>query len=236
MACGGSAVGDDRGACGGPVAAGVGAELAADPAALIEVLHQVQLREGYLAAGALHQVARELRLPLSRVFGVASFYHLFRLSPPPRHRLAVCHGTACFVNGAEQLEAVLRARFAVSEAALPSQERAASVAERSAIQSVAQPGEAEPVRDGAAPAMAATSGACPGDDGGSEPGEQGLMDGAGGWRLERSGCLGACGLHPVLCLADGSVLRLPLVPAASLVDRLVALGLPLLPQLSAPAP
>jgi len=43
----------------------------------------VQLLEGYLAAGALHQVARELRLPLSRVDGVASFDHLFRLSPHP---------------------------------------------------------------------------------------------------------------------------------------------------------
>ena len=47
------------------------------------------LLEGYLAAGALHQVARELRLPLSRVYGVASFYHLFRSSPPNRNRLVI---------------------------------------------------------------------------------------------------------------------------------------------------
>lgn len=244
MACGGSAVGDDRGACGGPVAAEAPAHLAAgparqaaisreirrrgsDPAALIEVLHQVQLQEGYLAAGALHQVARELRLPLSRVFGVASFYHLFRLIPPPRQRLAVCHGTACFVNGAEELESILRARFAVGEAALPCQERSASVAARSVAGSGA--------RSAARSAEREASGDRPGDDGGSEPAAQGFPEGGGGWRLERSGCLGACGLHPVLRLADGPVLRLPLEPAASLVDRLAALGLPLPPQLPAPA-
>jgi hypothetical protein len=66
----------------------------------------------------------------------------------------------------------------------------------------------------------------------------------GGWRLERSGCLGACGHDPVLRLDEGPlvpfeagpVVRLPLLPAASLVERLVALGLPLLPELPAPAP
>jgi len=232
----------------------------ADPAALIEVLHQVQLREGYLAAGALHQVARELRLPLSRVFGVASFYHLFRLTPPPRHRLALCHGTACFVNGAEELEAVLRARFAVGDAAGSRLERCASVAkgsaagsvaglvvgsaereasasmtDRSAIRSEARPGEAEPMGAGAAPSMAAVSGVRSRHDGGREPVDGGLLDGSEGWRLERSGCLGACGHDPVLRLEDGPVLRLPLRPGVSLVERLAALGLPLLPQLPAPA-
>ena len=52
--------------------------------ALIEVLHQVQDLRGYLPSAALDQVARELRLPLSRVQGVATFYHLFRLEPPTK--------------------------------------------------------------------------------------------------------------------------------------------------------
>lgn len=81
--------------------------------ALIEVLHQVQELKGFLPPSALHQVARELRLPLSRVQGVASFYHLFRLEPPTRHRCAVCLGTACYVNGGADLARELEARLGV---------------------------------------------------------------------------------------------------------------------------
>ncbi len=81
--------------------------------ALIEVLHQVQEWKGFLPPGALHQIARELRLPLSRVQGVASFYHLFRLEPPTPHRCAVCLGTACFVNGGADLARELEARLGV---------------------------------------------------------------------------------------------------------------------------
>jgi len=79
--------------------------------ALIEVLHQVQELYGYLPAAALAQVARELKLPLSRVHGVASFYHLFRLEAPTAHRCAVCLGTACFVKGGGELVARLERRL-----------------------------------------------------------------------------------------------------------------------------
>ncbi len=78
---------------------------------LIEVLHQVQEIHGYLPKPALVQVARALRLPLSRVYGVASFYHLFRLHPPTEHRCAVCLGTACFVRGGGALAVCLQRRL-----------------------------------------------------------------------------------------------------------------------------
>lgn len=81
--------------------------------ALIEVLHQVQELQGFLPATALQQVAKELQLPLSRVQGVASFYHLFRLDPPTAHRCAVCLGTACYVNGGADLARELEARLGV---------------------------------------------------------------------------------------------------------------------------
>src|SRR5262249_9224954 len=48
-------------------------------------------------------VARGLKLPPSRVYGVATFYHLFSLKPQGLHTCVVCMGTACFVKGADQL-------------------------------------------------------------------------------------------------------------------------------------
>ena len=59
----------------------------------------------------LHFVAHHLKLPPSRVYGVATFYHLFTLTPRGRHTCIVCTGTACYVKGADKLLA------AVSQAA-----------------------------------------------------------------------------------------------------------------------
>ena len=73
----------------------------------------MQERHGYLPRPVLRQVARGLRLPLSRVYGVATFYHLFRLEAPSAHRCAVCLGTACFVRGGAELAALLAGRLAV---------------------------------------------------------------------------------------------------------------------------
>lgn len=71
-----------------------------EPHALIETLHSVQEHFGYLDVDALHQVAEALRVPLSRVYGVATFYHYFTLKPPGEHTCVVCKGTACYIGGA----------------------------------------------------------------------------------------------------------------------------------------
>ena len=68
--------------------------------ALIEVLHKAQELFGYLEDDVLLYVARALYLPPSRVYGVATFYHLFTLKPRGEHTCVVCMGTACFVKGA----------------------------------------------------------------------------------------------------------------------------------------
>jgi NADH:ubiquinone oxidoreductase subunit E len=81
--------------------------------ALIEVLHRLQEHQGWLDHEALRQVAHQLRLPLSHVYGVASFYHLFRLRQPTPHRCEVCLGSACFVRGAMQLAAQLARQLGV---------------------------------------------------------------------------------------------------------------------------
>src|SRR6185503_1214594 len=71
--------------------------------ALIEVLHTAQELFGYLELDVLFYVARSLKLPPSRVYGVATFYHLFSLKPQGEHACVVCMGTACFVKGADRL-------------------------------------------------------------------------------------------------------------------------------------
>ncbi len=71
--------------------------------ALIEVLHSAQQLYGYLSKPLLKTIAHKLRLPPSKVLGVATFYHLFRLNPPKAHSAMVCLGTACYVAGATDL-------------------------------------------------------------------------------------------------------------------------------------
>jgi bidirectional [NiFe] hydrogenase diaphorase subunit len=75
--------------------------------ALIEVLHTAQELFGYLGLDLLLFIARHLKLPPSRVYGVATFYHFFTLKPKGRHTCVVCTGTACYVKGADRLLAAL---------------------------------------------------------------------------------------------------------------------------------
>jgi NADH-quinone oxidoreductase subunit E len=89
--------------------------LAADPLAellrdfdggrtdLVPVLQRTQEALGYLSPEAISRIGRRLRLSENEVFGVASFYAQFRFTPPGRHRLRVCLGTACHVKGGVQM-------------------------------------------------------------------------------------------------------------------------------------
>jgi bidirectional [NiFe] hydrogenase diaphorase subunit len=75
--------------------------------ALIEVLHKAQELFGYLEDGLLLFIAHNLKLPPSRVYGVATFYHFFNLKPKGEHTCVICMGTACYVKGADQVLATL---------------------------------------------------------------------------------------------------------------------------------
>ena len=71
--------------------------------ALIEVLHKAQSSFGYLEKDVLKYIAQKLKLPLSQVYGVATFYHLFSLKPSGKHNCVICLGTACYVKGSPAL-------------------------------------------------------------------------------------------------------------------------------------
>ncbi len=85
-------------------------DLGVSPASnLIGVLQDVQDHFGYLPPAALREISRRTRIPLSRVWGVVSFYAQFYTEPRGRHTIRCCRGTACHVKGAGRiLDAVQR--------------------------------------------------------------------------------------------------------------------------------
>jgi NADH-quinone oxidoreductase subunit E len=70
---------------------------------LIMVLHKVQQHFGYIPRETAFEVAELLDVPVAKIYGVITFYHLFKLSKPGRNQIAVCMGTACYLKGGEDL-------------------------------------------------------------------------------------------------------------------------------------
>lgn len=70
---------------------------------LIPVLHAVQQLYGYLPEEALQSISDELNIPMTEIYGVASFYHFFSLEPKGEHIIRVCLGTACYVKGGQMI-------------------------------------------------------------------------------------------------------------------------------------
>lgn len=70
---------------------------------LINVLHQVQQKLGYLPAEVQELIAKELNMSAAKVYGVVTFYSFFTMMPQGENPISVCMGTACYVRGAEQV-------------------------------------------------------------------------------------------------------------------------------------
>ncbi|NPV56360.1 MAG: NAD(P)H-dependent oxidoreductase subunit E [Anaerolineae bacterium] len=73
------------------------------PGGLMVILNELQNEIGYVSATMQQYVATKLRIPISKVHGVVSFYSFFTTTPRGRHILKFCMGTACYVGGAPQL-------------------------------------------------------------------------------------------------------------------------------------
>lgn len=82
---------------------------------LIPVLQEVQKRYGYLSREHMDAVSALMRIPATKVTGVATFYHFFHLAPRGRHTITVCMGTACFVRGADKVMDRLRELLGIGE-------------------------------------------------------------------------------------------------------------------------
>ncbi|MBN1688615.1 MAG: NAD(P)H-dependent oxidoreductase subunit E [Candidatus Omnitrophica bacterium] len=70
---------------------------------LIMILHQIQNRYGYVPREVSLQLSELLDIPLARIYEVLTFYHYFKIVKPGKHRVSVCMGTACYLNGAPGL-------------------------------------------------------------------------------------------------------------------------------------
>ncbi len=82
---------------------------------LIGVLQQVQARLGWLPSAVLEAISRRCKIPLSRVYGVVSFYAQFYTEPRGRHAVRVCRGTACYVRGGKRVLNAVRAELGVED-------------------------------------------------------------------------------------------------------------------------
>ena len=73
------------------------------PGELINILHEAQELHGYLPREVQEIIARQLNIPVSKGYGVVTFYSFFTMTPKGEHPISVCMGTACYVRGAEKV-------------------------------------------------------------------------------------------------------------------------------------
>lgn len=82
---------------------------------LIPKLQHIQEENGYLSKESLEALSTELGIPLSSIYGVATFYTQFRFTPLGKYVIKVCHGTACHVNGANEISETVTEVLGIKE-------------------------------------------------------------------------------------------------------------------------
>ncbi len=83
--------------------------------ALIPILQEVQEIHGYLSEEVLNHLGKRLRIPMSRIFGVVTFYAQFYTTPRGRHTVRVCRGTACHVRGGKHILKAVQQNLGIGE-------------------------------------------------------------------------------------------------------------------------
>ena len=74
---------------------------------LIPILQEIQDNEGWLSESSLTEVGKHLNLPVSKIYGVATFYNQFRFQPKGKNHIQICRGTACHVLGSTNVKTEL---------------------------------------------------------------------------------------------------------------------------------
>ena len=82
---------------------------------LIMILQAIQNRYSYLPEPALNYLAAKIHVPISKIYGVATFYATFKLKPRGRNVISVCRGTACHVRGSQKVFDTVEKELNVSD-------------------------------------------------------------------------------------------------------------------------
>lgn len=82
---------------------------------LIPILQKAQDEYGYLSERIMKCVSKKTNTPMTQIYGVSTFYAQFKLHPPAKNNIKVCHGTACHVNGAERISIALTDELGIKE-------------------------------------------------------------------------------------------------------------------------
>ncbi len=85
-----------------------------DVGMLIPMMQDLQTECGYLPAEELRRLSARLEIPLSRIYGVATFYSSFRLAPKGEHTITLCLGTVCYLKGANKISEAIQQEFSVA--------------------------------------------------------------------------------------------------------------------------
>lgn len=90
-----------------------------DPSALIQILSDIQDYYSFLPFEALEYISRKLHVPLSKIYGVITFYAFFRLDPPAKYNISVCLGTACHVAGNQRNLEHIKSKLNINDRTSP---------------------------------------------------------------------------------------------------------------------
>ena len=82
---------------------------------IIGALHEVQNTYGYIPEEAQKYLSKELNVPMSKIYGIITFYSRFTLKPKGKHHIQVCLGTACYVKGADKVLERFKQKLNVDE-------------------------------------------------------------------------------------------------------------------------
>ena len=83
--------------------------------AVIPFLQEIQHEVGYISEPIIEHVSGLMGLSTSHIYGVATFYHQFRLTPKGKHMITICMGTACHVKGSQTVYELLKEELGITD-------------------------------------------------------------------------------------------------------------------------